>query len=111
VADDDFAVDIDALEKGGVRIKDMADIVNRIKSNLLSVSPLDGFDGPSDIEKSLQVNYKPSAQGTLDFFDGLSDLVDAHGDKVLDLTNLVRTTDDTATTVAGGDGGGGGKKG
>ncbi|MGH3380329.1 MAG: hypothetical protein ACRDP6_36905 [Actinoallomurus sp.] len=103
-SDNEFAVDIDALENGGVRIKEIAGIVAEIHTNLESVHPEDGFDGGSDIEQALRSNYLPAARATGEFFRGLRDLVDVHGDNVVNFSALAHDVNDAASNEARGAG-------
>jgi hypothetical protein len=100
----DFAVDIDALENGGVRIKEISGIVAEIQTNIEAVHPEDGFNGGSDIEKALRDNYLPAAHATIEFFGGLRDLVGLHGDNVLNLSTLAHDVNSAAADEARGGG-------
>ncbi len=104
MGDGAFAADSGNLEAGGIRIKRMAGIIRELHTNLAAVHPEDGIEGDSDIENALRANYLPAAAATREFFENLHDLVDTHGDNVLNLTGLVVDVDGAASTEAGGHG-------
>jgi hypothetical protein len=101
--DDSFAVDIAALERGGVNIKHLATVAASIYGDLFNVTGKygRGLGGNGDIRASLDTNYFPSADASLRFLKDLKDLVDAHGGKTIELGDLFGDVNDTATDQAG----------
>jgi hypothetical protein len=101
-----FSVDIDALEKGGVHIKDMATLAASIYGELFAVTSKYGrtLGGNGDVGKSFETNYYPAEEGSLGFLRDLKDLVDTHGSKTIELGGFFGDVDDTAVTEAGGTG-------
>ncbi len=97
-----FSVDIEELERGGVRIKDLATTASSIYGDLFRLTDKYGhtLGGNGDIGKSFEVNYYPSADASLDFLRDLKDLVDAHGSKTLSLGGLFGGVNATATDEA-----------
>jgi hypothetical protein len=99
-----FSVDVPALERGGVHIKDMGTLAARIYGDLFAVTSKYGrtLGGNGDVGKSFEANYYPAAEGSLAFLRDLKDLVDTHGSKTIRLGALFGDVNDTTITEAGG---------
>jgi hypothetical protein len=57
--------------------------------------------GNGQIGKAFNDTYYPAAKASAKFLNGLGTLLDLHGEKTVNLTNLFGDMNDTATTVAG----------
>jgi hypothetical protein len=101
---DSFSVDIEALERGGVNIRHLAEIAGSIYGTLFSVTDKYGKDlgGNGDVGKSFATNYWPGAEASLQFLRDLKDLVDTHGEKTIDLGHYFDDVDETTTNEANG---------
>ena len=97
-----FSVDIAALERGGVNIKNLATVASSIYGDLYNLTSKYGrkLGGNGDVGKSFETNYYPGAEASLRFLKDLADLVDAHGGKVLNLGGFFGDVDSTATDQA-----------
>jgi hypothetical protein len=109
MADEDgtLSVDVDALERGGVRITDLGGIAASIYGTVSAVTDRygDKLGGDGPIGNSINKNYTPAADAALEFLKGLKDLVDAHGSKTIDLGTLFNDVNTAATDEAGQSGG------
>lgn len=105
MADEDgtLSVDIDALERGGVRIKDLGTVAASVYGNLSAVTDRYGHQlgGNGSVGNSFK-KYYPAADAALEFLKGLKDLVDTHGSKTIDLGALFDDVNNAATGEAGG---------
>jgi hypothetical protein len=104
MADGEFSVDIDALERGGVNIRRLAEIAGNIFADLDHVTGKYGrnLGGNGDVGESFAKNYWPGADASLQFLSDLKDLVDTHGGKTLDLGHYFDDVDVTTTDQANG---------
>jgi hypothetical protein len=101
--DGTLSVDVDALERGGVRIKDLGSLAAETYGTLSAVTGRYGtrLGGDGPIGNSINKNYSPAAESALEFLKGLKDLVDAHGSKTIDLGALFDDVNNAATDEAG----------
>jgi hypothetical protein len=109
MADDGtLSVDIDSLQRGGVRLQELGAAWKKIHGALSAVQDEYGHqlggDGP--IGNSFNASYYPGADAAMEFLDGLGDLVDTHGGKTKDLGDLFNDVNTATTEEAGGRSGG-----
>jgi hypothetical protein len=101
MSDDDFSVDLDELERGGVNLSHVAEVAIRIHSHvttILAQYPDPGGDG--DVGKSFAVNYTPAAAQSVKFLKSLKELIDTHGGKTLDMSAVFGNVNGDASSVA-----------
>jgi hypothetical protein len=101
--EDEFSVDIAALERGGVNIKHLATLVSSIYGDVFNTTNEHGrtMAGDGKIAESLEPYFQSAAE-SLKFLKGLNDLVDTHGGKTIELGDLFGDVNNTATGEAGG---------
>jgi hypothetical protein len=109
MSDNTFSADPDALERGGVKIKELATLIESIAGPLLGTTGKYGAldeGGGDDYAKSLRANYTPVAKDCEDFMRGLQDLFGTHGDKTKALGGAFNDLDSDTTSAADSSSGG-----
>ncbi|HEY0537483.1 MAG TPA: hypothetical protein VGD53_03900 [Actinoallomurus sp.] len=108
MADDGtLSVDVGALQRGGVRIKELGDLASNIHGSLSGVTDRYGHElgGDGPVGNSFNASYYPAANAALEFLNGLKDLVGIHGSKTSGLGALFNDVNGAATNEAGRSGG------
>ncbi|MEV0406067.1 hypothetical protein [Actinoallomurus sp. NPDC050550] len=98
-----FSVDPDELERGGVHIRQMADIAMKVYDRLTEVEakyPKLGGDG--SVGKSFEVNYYPVMKECTKLVTDLAKLLADAGGRTGDLGRLFADVNSEATRVATG---------
>jgi hypothetical protein len=107
MADDGtLSVDIDALERGGVRLQELGAAWKKIHGALSAIQDGHQLGGDGPIGNSFNASYYPAADAAMEFVNGLGDLVDTHGGKTKDLGTLFDDVNTATIGEAGGHSGG-----
>jgi hypothetical protein len=92
-----LSVNVDDLKRGGVYLDQIAEVAKKIHDDLQNMVNSGLTLGDDQISQLILQNYKPSEKTSLEFLKNLTELIDAHGGKTIDLSKIFN--DVNTTTV------------